>query len=541
MSQGRPALTLKFGAKKEPAPDAVPTPSSAGPKLKIKFGGGTGGSGSGNSSLQAPAPQSTPTSTSVPATAKPKPGRKTKPTAKKRALEPGSSEASDAEASTSQRPKIKKIKLNTKQPTLPVLHLKTKGKIPKRPKGVGYDSEADDRELDPTISECIILRMQPGEDCNILRKAISENNLSRKQGGVDVRLRFLRSDGRRAIITIQGRQYAACLVDLPCVIEAQKSWFPKQGWVKSADVCQMLIVMGRVEKEEDAMTHPLPGLQKGELDEKTWQWAHGLTPPLRWVRKRRFRRRVSVNTVMEVEAEVEEQLRKDVEAEGRSIVELIDERNLRRNSERSVILSSEDQDAEGDDDDLAQTQLNETIEDEGEGGADDEEDADASLAAELEAGMMDDFDDFTSPTQPLSAPLLSSPAPTSLPVSTPHSPPSTAALPLTPSAAATPTVGTSSAAEGEEAESSEEEDDDDNEDDDADEVDDEDDLERQQEVQRQKEEIADLETAIKGEQAKAQQMTNALLKRRVLEKIKSLQGDLELKRTVSGIGEGGIA
>jgi len=44
-------------------------------------------------------------------------------------------------------------------------------------------------------------------------------------------------------------------------------------------------------------------------------WPHGLTPPLRHVRKRRFRKRLSRRTIEVVEEQVEELLKIDNEAE----------------------------------------------------------------------------------------------------------------------------------------------------------------------------------------------------------------------------------
>ncbi|KAL2037240.1 hypothetical protein N7G274_009929 [Stereocaulon virgatum] len=536
-----PPLTLKFGSKapkKEPipSPSTPATPLTAAPKLKLKFG----------TSSQTPAPAPPPSATSKPATnGKPKPARKTKPTPKKRALEIEPDSDDNEEPAAARQPPIKKIKLKASAPSAPIIHLRAKGKPPKRPKGVGYDSEADDREIDPTLSEAIILRMEPGEDCDILRQAVAHNNFgSRKHGGVDVRLRFLRSDGRRAIISIQGRHYAAILVDLPCVIEAMKSWFPKQGWMKSADVCQMLMVLGRVEKEEEAASFPLRGVDTGELDEKTWQWAHGVTPPMRWVRKRRFRKRISVRTVMEVEAEVEALLKADEEAGGNSRFELVDERRLEQ--EASAMESEEyedrEEDAEGEDN---QGEFIETVE----GGEEDEAAAAARLAAEMEADMMGDDED-PSPN-PSAAPQSTLPS-----FSSPHPTQETTAVPSTPAtpndsfgasplAAASPTdnaptpgAQTSSAAE-EEEEEDEDDDEEESSDEDEDEDVDEEQRERQQDLQRQREEIADLEAVIRRDTEKVAAQGNVLLRRRMLEKIRGYEKEVEIKRASMGLGDGG--
>lgn len=49
---------------------------------------------------------------------------------------------------------------------------------------------------------------------------------------------------------------------------------------------------------------------------------HGVTPPLRHVRKRRFRKRMSRRAIEVVEEQVEELLRKDAEAEESVLGEL---------------------------------------------------------------------------------------------------------------------------------------------------------------------------------------------------------------------------
>ena len=63
------------------------------------------------------------------------------------------------------------------------------------------------------------------------------------------------------------------------------------------------------------------------VDEKTWQNPHGLTPPMHWVRKRRFRKRVSKRTIEAAEEEVERLLTLDNEATisgGTTTAELFD-------------------------------------------------------------------------------------------------------------------------------------------------------------------------------------------------------------------------
>ena len=280
MSQ-RPTLKLKLSASgPPPAPNntpAVATPSSTTtttPKIKLKF-------------------SSTPKTTEAPqlpvasvATAsKPKKAKKERPsqlsTGKKRKRDNGTG-ASDVGTVGKPSPALPtaslKLKLSSRTPTTPFIKMRAKGKPPHRPLGVGYDSEASDREIDPAIEEEFILRMQPGDDCEYLRRAIEENRWGPKmQGGADIRLKFLQSQGRRAVLIIRGHIYAATLVDLPCVVEAMKSW-DRRGWWKTADICQMLLVLGPVKSEAESLEYPLP---VRERDKTTYQYAHGLTPPIR--------------------------------------------------------------------------------------------------------------------------------------------------------------------------------------------------------------------------------------------------------------------
>ena len=262
-----------------------------------------------SAALKTSASQTGPESSPQPPMAKPKPTRKTKvkkekparisnPTPKKRALEESTlSDADEDVQAVEPPPKRPKLLLKTKGPggassavapfsATPLssgirrIILKgVKGKKLKeiRPEGVGYDSEASDQEDDPAIEEDFILRMLPGEDCQYLRQAVTEQQFGPpSQGGALVRMRFLRTDGRRAVVSINGTSYAAAMVDLPCIVEGMKSW-NKRDWYKSVDICQMLLVLGPVKTDDEALDYPLP---KRVLDHKTMQYAHGLTPPM---------------------------------------------------------------------------------------------------------------------------------------------------------------------------------------------------------------------------------------------------------------------
>ena len=83
----------------------------------------------------------------------------------------------------------------------PTIVIKPHGRPPFSPAGEGYDSEASNREDDPTIEEQIVLRMIPGEHCEYIRQAIEENRFEpRRDGGGDIRLAWFEDETRRAVL-----------------------------------------------------------------------------------------------------------------------------------------------------------------------------------------------------------------------------------------------------------------------------------------------------------------------------------------------------
>lgn len=420
-----------------------------------------------------------------------------------------------------------------------------KGKIPERPVGVGYDSGSSDVEVDPALEEEFILRMQPGEDCEYIRQAIAERRWgSIIEGGANVRLLFLRRDGRRAVVSVQKRLYAACLVDLPCVIEGMKSW-DKKAWFKTADICQMLMVLGRIEKEEEAMEYPLPK----DVDPKTWQYAHGLTPPMRYARKRRFRKRISKNAIEAVEEEVERLLALDAECEankGDNKYEIIDPDRLTQEQQerREADEYDDEEDAEGDEEE-DDAEGDEDIENNYEAIEEDEEGDDAAMEAALAAAMEDDEaapETNTTITTVTNTQPTTQTLETTTTTATPASP-VTADTPSQPrfisdseppSIAATPAAQTTTSADDDEEE-------DDNSSDESDEdapseLDDAE-VEEKRERERQWAEVNDIKNMIKLQEEKAAGQPNAILKGKILANMRALRKDLGVRLAALGVDE----
>ncbi|TVY94440.1 Transcription initiation factor TFIID subunit [Lachnellula willkommii] len=492
-----------------PGAGPASTPRSStpgGPKLKLIA----------KSTPSTPAP----TIEDVPKPKKTKAGRASKPSAKlleskKRPPKDVDSE-SENEGSTIavQPPAAKRVKISfgPKTPAIaqtPVhIKPKLKGKPPKHPPGDGYDSEASDRELDPTIEEEFVLRMFPGDDCEYLREAIVNKKigLPLSQGGADVQMKFYEANGRRASVNIRSHLYAATLVDLPCIVEGMKSW-DKRGWWKSADICQMLWVFAPIAREDEAKTIPLPNI----IDPKTFQYPHGLTPPMHYARKRRFRKRISRTAIEAVEAEVERLMTEDKAAVS-SKWEMFDvEEESRRESAFSPESSpdgyedgqgqySEDDDAEGEVDDTPgyfgqEHHVNGAV----------DEAMDAELEAELEAAMQ---------AENLEA-----------------------ATPMSTNEGATLNGGTPGRVEEDSGDESVEDEDADDEDDSEGGIDEEARAKLAQ-IQGMREDIVDLEKQIENVQAQLAAQTNMLLKKRLEDNVRKLKAELQLKKSSIGEGDG---
>ncbi|KAF9069821.1 TAFII55 protein conserved region-domain-containing protein [Rhodocollybia butyracea] len=182
----------------------------------------------------------------------------------------------------------------------PKLKLKLSEKLAAQAPGMSflgqYDRELDSDDEDLAFEEQFILRVPAGEDCEKLRKAVAS-----RQVPPDVWFKF--KDSRRGVFTIGNNTYSSKLVDMPCIIESQKTVDNKQMF-KVADICQMLVVEDRLENE-DVVTRD----KTFNIDD--FIWPHGITPPLAHVRKRRFRKRINKRTIETVEQEVERLIEED--------------------------------------------------------------------------------------------------------------------------------------------------------------------------------------------------------------------------------------
>ncbi|CAL0324294.1 unnamed protein product [Lupinus luteus] len=84
-------------------------------------------------------------------------------------------------------------------------------------------------------------------------------------------------DGRSGSFLIGNERFPASLLDLPCLVESFKT-YDDSSLIKTADIAQMIMVR-----------------ESGEPAPDVIEYRHGLTPPMRDARKRRFRRDPDLN------------------------------------------------------------------------------------------------------------------------------------------------------------------------------------------------------------------------------------------------------
>ncbi|KAK9370409.1 TAFII55 protein conserved region-domain-containing protein [Lipomyces kononenkoae] len=215
-----------------------------------------------------------------------------------------SKSTSTVETSPAPTPRIS-IKPPLVKPSGPPRHGLPRIRVkPVRQPGQGYDSEAPDREDDPLIEEGLIFRFEMdsfAREEQAVRARYLEILRSAIEGqGTDfgeVWIKF--KDPRHAAVGIRDKLFFAVLVDLPTIIEAQKT-LDRKNIYKVADICQMLIVLDEIVSEEQVVgfkSRVLPDsdLQKPENKgnrKEELPYPHGITPPMRFARSRRFRKRI---------------------------------------------------------------------------------------------------------------------------------------------------------------------------------------------------------------------------------------------------------
>ncbi|CAL5414066.1 unnamed protein product [Camellia sinensis] len=122
------------------------------------------------------------------------------------------------------------------------------------------------------MEEQFILRVPPSVAERI--ECLLNENASSEDKSLDL---SFSEDGRSGTFAIGNDQFPASLLDLPCIVESYKT-YDDSVLIKTADIGQMIMV-----REE---SDPAPDVV---------EYKHGLTPPMRDARRRRFRREPDLN------------------------------------------------------------------------------------------------------------------------------------------------------------------------------------------------------------------------------------------------------
>ncbi|CAL9158397.1 unnamed protein product [Musa hybrid cultivar] len=123
------------------------------------------------------------------------------------------------------------------------------------------------------MEEQFILRVPPSV-AERIERLLNENASSSLDGSLDV---SFSEDGRSGTFMIGDERFPASLLDLPCIVESYKT-YDDNVLIKTADVGQMIMVR-----------------DEGDAAVEGVEYKHGLTPPMRDARRRRFRREPDLN------------------------------------------------------------------------------------------------------------------------------------------------------------------------------------------------------------------------------------------------------
>ncbi|KAL1232985.1 Transcription initiation factor TFIID subunit [Trichinella spiralis] len=189
-----------------------------------------------------------------------------------------------------------------------------------------HSSKYKEEDQPPEIESDFILRL-PSEEAEQLNKLLEQDNVE-KQLKI-----FVDVDTHTAEIKLCDKKLKGRLVDLPCVVELQKT-LDKKNFYKVTDVSQMVIC----EKSDDESKQS-NSLNDDKKCEKRFQWPHGITPPMKNVRRRRFRKtlRKKYMDAPEIERELKILLRSDLEcASVKYCLVSIDQEAQSRNSTTSA-------------------------------------------------------------------------------------------------------------------------------------------------------------------------------------------------------------
>ncbi|KAK6937012.1 TAFII55 protein, conserved region [Dillenia turbinata] len=123
------------------------------------------------------------------------------------------------------------------------------------------------------MEEQFILRVPPLV-AERIEQLLNENASSSDDKSLDL---SFSEDGRTGTFVIGNDRFPASLLNLPCIVESYKT-YDDSVLIKTADIGQMIMVR-----------------EEGDAAPDVVEYRHGLTPPMRDARRRRFRREPDLN------------------------------------------------------------------------------------------------------------------------------------------------------------------------------------------------------------------------------------------------------
>lgn len=179
------------------------------------------------------------------------------------------------------------------------------------PEDINKPKPSASRDEPPVeLENQFILRLPP-TPAAALRAAVRSGVMNLKE-----RLTIqLEPDVRHGTVKFDKWCLSAKVVDLPCLIESHKT-LDRKTFYKTADICQIMICREEDELSKTDEEESPKKKDKKDSKDKKFLWPHGITPPLKNVRKRRFRKTLKKKYVdfPEIEKEVKRLFRMDNEA-----------------------------------------------------------------------------------------------------------------------------------------------------------------------------------------------------------------------------------
>lgn len=218
-----------------------------------------------------------------------------------------------------------------------------------KPQSFFDDTPVASSDDPPDFESHIVLRVP--EDCVGRIEKIIQSDGKHEEFSLN-----LNSDARNSTVRIGNQLLNGKILDLPTITEIHKT-LDNKSLYKVADVSQILVcthdsINSIASSSEDAAQ------KAAAAKAKQWQYPHGLTPPMKSARKKRFRKtkKKKFMDAPEVEKELKRLLRADLEAD--SVKWEIVEGNkegatdeVRTQRHVTYPSSSEDESDVGDDDD----------------------------------------------------------------------------------------------------------------------------------------------------------------------------------------------